>query len=260
MTAAHCVKKENGNIAKRTVIILGHSNFNSDECVAVVVEAIKIHPQAFNKTTRKWGNDIALLQLSRELKFKKSIQPIDLPNRNYIDTILLDTSKTKLIAAAWGRSFQISEEEVKPYKDKVFDTAQKIKEFYRWHKKFLKQARRTNNLKFLELLYHNPEECIKIWKIMFPLFRKNINIDELKRGVICATGKVPEIQSICHGDSGGPLMRQDMETGNIQVIGIITNGFGCSSVVPNSFTKVSKHVPWILENSKLSRRGPLLIQ
>ena len=38
MTAAHCVKKENGNIAKRTVIILGHSNFNSDECVAVVVE------------------------------------------------------------------------------------------------------------------------------------------------------------------------------------------------------------------------------
>ena len=54
-------KKENGNIAKRTVIILGHSNFNSDECVAVVVEAIKIHPQAFNKTTRKWGNDIALL-------------------------------------------------------------------------------------------------------------------------------------------------------------------------------------------------------
>ena len=110
------------------------------------------------------------------------------------------------------------------------------------------------------MYYRNPEECIKIWKIVFPIFRKNVNTDELKRGIICTTGKVPEIQSTCHGDSGGPLMRQDMETGNIQVIGIITNGLGCSSVVPNSFTKVSKHVPWILENSKLSRRGPLLIQ
>ena len=260
MTAAHCVKKENGNIATRTVITLGHSNFNSDECLTVVVEAIKIHPQAFNETTRKWGNDIALLQLSKELQFKKSIQPIGLPNRNYTDAILLDTSKTKLIAAAWGRSFQISEEEVKPYKDKGFNTAQKIKEFYKWHKKFLKKAKRTNNLKFLELYYRNPEECIRIRKIRFPLFEKNVNTDELKSGIICASGKVPEIQSTCHGDSGGPLMRQDMDTGDIQVIGIITNGFGCSSIVPNLFTKVSKHVSWIHENSKLSRRGPLLIQ
>ena len=80
MTAAHCVKKENGNVAKRTIITLGHSNSNSDECLTVVVEAIKIHPQAFDKTMRKWGNDIALLQLSKELQFKKLIQPIDLPN------------------------------------------------------------------------------------------------------------------------------------------------------------------------------------
>ena len=281
MTAAHCVREENGNVATFARISLGHSNLNSDEIVNIHAWVIKIHPQAFNETTRQWENDIALLQLSKELQFKTSIQPIDLPNQNYTDATLLDTSKTKLIVAGWGHAFQISEEEVKPYKDRGFNSTQNTQEFNSWFyqklmkkakttdkldllelyymsnwrekiQQFLKKAKTTNNLRFLELYYRNPDECIRLYKLGVSLFDEIENTNELKRGLICASGKIPEIQSTCSGDSGGPLMRQDMVTGDIQVIGIVSTGW-CSSVLPNSFTKVSKHVPWIHENSNLSR-------
>ena len=253
MTAAHCVKSQNGNVAKFVRISAGHSNLNSDEIVDIVVETIKIHPQYAGKINL-WENDIALLKLSKELQFKKSIQPIDLPNQNYTDAILLDTSKTKLIVAGWGRSFQIPEEEVKPFKDKGFNTTQSIKEFLEWHKNFTKKAKTTKNLKFLEFYYRTPEECIRVIKIMLPFFERYVNANKLKRGTICASGRVPEIQSACYGDSGGPLMRQDLVTGNFQVIGIASIVYsGCSTVLSNSFTKVSRYVQWIHENSDLSR-------
>ena len=280
MTAAHCVKSRNGIVAKFVRISVGHSNLNSNEIVDIVVEAIKIHPQYAGKITW-WENDIALLQLSKELQFKKSIQPIDLPNQNYTDATLLDTSKTKLIVAGWGHAIQISEEEVKPYKDRGFNSTQNTQEFNSWFyqklmkkakttdkldllelyymsnwrekiQQFLKKAKTTNNLRFLELYYRNPDECIRLYKLGVSLFDEIENTNELKRGLICASGKIPEIQSTCSGDSGGPLMRQDMVTGDIQVIGIVSTGW-CSSVLPNSFTKVSKHVPWIHENLNLSR-------
>ena len=233
MTAAHCMKSQNGSVAKFVSISVGHSNLNSDEIVDMFVEAIKIHPQF----AYQWENDIALLKLSKELQFKKSIQPIDLPNQNYTDAILLDTSKTKLIVAGWGKAFQISEEEVKPYTEKGFNTTQSIEEFLKWHKKFTKKAESTTNLKFLELYYRTPEECIRVIKILLPCFGYG-NANQLKRGTVCASGKVPEIQSACYGDSGAPLMRQDLVTGNFQVIGISSRvADGCSSVLSNVFTK-----------------------
>lgn len=252
MTAAHCVKSRNGSVAKFVKISAGHSNLNSDEIVNIVVETIKIHPQYAGKINL-WEYDIALLKLSEELQFKKSIQPIDLPNQNYTDPILLDTSKTKLIAAGWGLAYQISEEEVKPFKDQGFNTTQTIKEFLKWHKNFTKKAKTTKNLKFLELYYQTPEECIRVIKIMLPFIERIVNINKPIMGKICASGKVPEIQSTCFGDSGGPLMRQDLVTGGFQVIGIVSTGSGCSSVLSNTFTKVSRHVQWIYENSDLSR-------
>ena len=234
MTAAQCVRNRRGNVVKFAKISLGHSNMNSEEIVDVYTSFIKIHPQALNETTRIWENDIALMLFSNELPFSNSIQPISLPNQNYIDAILFDTSKTKLIAAGWGRTFQKN-----------------------WHyQQFRRKAKSTNNLQFLELYYRTPQESIGIkrYTYVFPKLDKFANINEQKRSKIWASGKVPKSQSTCSGDSGGPLMRQDMETGDIQVIGIISGGrpyssYDCSSVNPNYFTRVSKHVPWIHENS-----------
>ena len=84
------------------------SNLNSEQIVDIYAAFIKIHPLAFNEATRIWDNGIALLLFSNELPFSNSIQPISLPNQNYTDAILLDTSKTKLIATGWGRQFQKS--------------------------------------------------------------------------------------------------------------------------------------------------------
>ena len=207
-------------------------------------------------------NDIALLLFSNELPFSNSIQPISLPNQNYTDAILLDTSKTKLIATGWGRQFQKSLKDrpiVLRGKRGARDTrvtggvggaifkpnnSTLIQRF--------RNAKSTNNLHFLEFYYRTPEDSIGIRRYTFPKIFANIN--EQKRSMIFASGKVPRSQSTCKGDSGGPLMRQDMETGDIQVIGIISGGkpYGsndCSSINPNHFTRVSKHVPWIRENS-----------
>ena len=250
MTAAHCVRNKCGNVAKFAKIYFGHSNLNSEEIVDIYAAFIKIHPQAFNSTTRLWENDIALLLFSNELPFSNSIQPISLPNQNYTDAILLDTSKTKLIAAGWGRKFQKSLKDrpivpggarytgvtgsvgsagvaggtmFKSNKKKGCKSTQNIKKSNNWLIQQLRRnAKSTNNLQFLELYYRTPEDSIGIKRYIFPNFDKFTNINEQKRSTIWASGKVPRSQSTCKGDSGGPLMRQDMETGNIQVIGIIS--------------------------------------
>ena len=256
MTAAHCVRNKGGNVAKFAKIYFGNSNLNSEEIVDIYAAFIKIHPQAFNEATRIWENDIALLLFSNELPFSNSIQPISLPNQNYTDAILLDTSKTKLIATGWGRQFQ------KSLKDRPIVPRGGGGARYagvtegvganNWLIQRFRNAKSTNNLHFLEFYYRTPEDSIGIRRYIFPKIFANIN--EQKRSMIFASGKVPRSQSTCKGDSGGPLMRQDMETGDIQVIGIISGGkpYGsndCSSINPNHFTRVSKHVPWIRENS-----------
>ena len=51
-----------------------------------------------------------------------------------------------------------------------------------------------STLKFLELYIRNPEECIRITKIMFPFLELIVNTDKMKRGTICAISKTR------HGD------------------------------------------------------------
>lgn len=73
----------------------------------------------------------------------------------------------------------------------------------------------------------------------FLLFRKN---------VICVKGQ--EKRSACRGDSGGPLIAADSRA----LIGLTSFGsaMGCELGLPQGFTRVSSHLPWITEVSGIS--------
>ena len=59
-----------------------------------------------------------------------------------------------------------------------------------------------------------------------------------------------QLEGICNGDSGGPLMRIDIETGETQILGIVSMVVkkGCTTVIPAVFVRVSKYVDFIKRN------------
>lgn len=59
------------------------------------------------------------------------------------------------------------------------------------------------------------------------------------RKSICAKGD--GMQSICGGDSGGPLIDAKSHC----LIGIASYATGCDRGLPQGFTQISLHLPWI---------------
>ena len=43
-------------------------------------------------------------------------------------------------------------------------------------------------------------------------------------------------------------MKLDIKSGKTEIIGIISMGIGCTSIVPDVHTRVSRYVPWINRN------------
>ena len=64
---------------------------------------------------------------------------------------------------------------------------------------------------------------------------------------LCATGE-QFISNSCVGDSGGPLMAFNKESGITEVIGILSHGVKqCNSEKPSIYTRVAKYLNWINE-------------
>ncbi|CAL4082318.1 unnamed protein product, partial [Meganyctiphanes norvegica] len=65
--------------------------------------------------------------------------------------------------------------------------------------------------------------------------------------IICA-GRIADS---CRGDSGGPLLLRDDETGNKPWnIGIVSSGYGCGDAnFPGLYTKVDQYLDWIREQT-----------
>ena len=67
---------------------------------------------------------------------------------------------------------------------------------------------------------------------------------------ICAIRKGRELHGVCHGDSGGGLIKKD-HAGNHIVIGVasyVHKNYGrypCDLTEPQVFTNVMSYVPWI---------------
>ncbi|XP_037726684.1 serine protease persephone [Drosophila subpulchrella] len=71
----------------------------------------------------------------------------------------------------------------------------------------------------------------------------------LKQGVIdsliCAIDQ-KLIADACNGDSGGPLIHElNVEDGMYTIVGVISSGFGCATVTPALYTRVSYYLDFI---------------
>ncbi|XP_037773986.1 serine protease persephone-like, partial [Penaeus monodon] len=59
--------------------------------------------------------------------------------------------------------------------------------------------------------------------------------------VICAAA---HMRDACRGDSGGPLFAQDRE-GRRFIVGIVSSGKECGSILPGAYISVAKHINFI---------------
>ena len=97
---------------------MGNPDTSSNKTVTVDVKSILIHPNFFvhlimdqrattnDPTMLLAENDIAMLKLERDIEVTDDVKGIHLPI-NYTDELLLDTNKTKLMVAGWGKEMHL---------------------------------------------------------------------------------------------------------------------------------------------------------
>ena len=239
------------------LVSIGHSSVY--HTITVRVKSRLIHPNYFDKfVVYRRGlrtYDIALLELSEDLKFNKEIQPIALPNEDFNETNYLDKSRSKFMVAGWGVTFDIPNDFYPLFKsDKWTLHKSKIPK-----QKYLKYCGMPE---FYSKSFKHQEKCEDNIKLMHPKTLKVTEVDYIKVGndlstvPIRAMSKEPYIPGTCNGDSGGPLMKLDVTSGKYEVVGIVsTSGNwvrqgprGCLGAQPTVYIRISAFVPWIKES------------
>lgn len=72
--------------------------------------------------------------------------------------------------------------------------------------------------------------------------------DAITNNMICAGGMVQDKRDACSGDSGGPLMLQDVDDGYTVQIGVVSFGNDCAvKNYPGIYTNLANYYNWILE-------------
>ena len=67
---------------------------------------------------------------------------------------------------------------------------------------------------------------------------------ELSDTQLCALNAV-EKRDACQGDSGGPLFLNDAKTGLSTIVGVISFGVSCGTLLPGVYTRIAKYIDWI---------------
>ena len=262
LTAAHCVDdgwsetndRGRESSKKRGIFVeIGHSL--SSERISVRVKSKLIHPNYGSFEKHQYAYDIALLELSEDLKFNEEVQPIALPEENVDETNYLDKSRSKFLVAGWGTTFDIPNDfyplvksskwtlqKSKIPKEKYFkycETPENIKSTcegfdYQTALQRLKTVKPGVFLLALQevAICQNQEsfKCEDNVKLRYySETLKVTEIDYIKLGndkkmpvVIHGRSTKPNIPGPCSGDSGGPLMKLDKISGKFEVVGIVS--------------------------------------
>ncbi|XP_031621883.1 uncharacterized protein LOC116339921 [Contarinia nasturtii] len=202
LTAAHCTKEQRKPVVAR----LGIVKLDDEAAVNYQIKTIIRHP---NYTSETETNDIALLQVSKLIRFTPAIQPATLEM-----DILDEDNDVSLYVSGWGRS-------------ELFE--------------------KSNDLLKTQLKTMPLSECNRTlldWNrdkgIFLPVFRNGISESQY-----CAFDPNARNDS-CQGDSGGPLFRSNSNTSSI--IGIVSFGISCGTTLPSVYTRVAYYFDWITAN------------
>ena len=103
----------------------------------------------------------------------------------------------------------------------------------------------TQNLRELQVEISQDNSCFGYYN--------QVGLDEDDKMVmnskrICAKSNL--IEGACDGDSGSPLMKIDVNSGKIEVIGITHGGFKEYCILQTFFTRIQENIPWINQNLK----------
>ncbi|KAM7350035.1 uncharacterized protein ACRADG_008729 isoform 1-T3 [Cochliomyia hominivorax] len=204
LTAAHCVA-ERDNVP--VIVRLGVVNFSDPVEMSTAVELrIKETYIHDDYSTRLTYNDIAILELERDVETNENIYPVCLyTNEKDPDTNI------RLWVTGWG----------------TYNTT----------------TRSFSNILLKAPLHTSPlENCNK----SFTEYGLNRRIPEgIIRTQFCAEDK-DQIRDACQGDSGGPLnLIVDESYKNYRLVGVVSSGFGCASSTPGLYTRVAAFLDFI---------------
>ncbi|XP_049312834.1 venom serine protease Bi-VSP isoform X2 [Bactrocera dorsalis] len=205
VTAAHCIRDD------LAYVRLGEHDLSTDtetrhEDVNIVRK--EAHPQ-YNRRNGK--NDVAVLWLERNVKFRETISPICLPTTSPIRQKSY-VSYTPFVVG-WGKTME--------------------------------GGVSSNVLQELQIPIFKNDVCERSYKNINRL----VSDDQFDDGVLCA-GVLSGGKDTCQGDSGGPLMIPESYKNNVRyyLIGVVSYGVGCARPeVPGVYSSVQHYVDWILE-------------
>lgn len=219
LTAAHCVK----TTPKLKSVRLGEWNIQtqddcsdngvcSDPIQDIPIEQTMTH-EGYHQSDVNSHHDIALIRLSRPVKYSYFIKPICLPIDEQLRVDVVDLGK-QFTVAGWGRT-----------------------ENGRWSDVKLKVDVNGVDLHRCRQVYGNQ------WT---PQMQRQLIQDQ-----ICAGGE--QDRDSCGGDSGGPLMRDFRDTrGNqyVYLAGLVSYGPTQCGMRgwPGVYTRITSYLNWIQNN------------
>lgn len=155
-------------------------------------------------------NDIALVKLSERIEFTKTIQPVNLPNINSFDN-----DDDNNVDNYVGRNVIASG----------------------WGLEHTYNLNAAEKLHWAPLQIISNDECTRQYGSLV-----------IHSTTICAEGNKQE--SVCNGDSGGPLILQDDNT----LIGVTSFGSidGCDLGIPQGFSRITSYLKWISEHTGIN--------
>nr|XP_053646092.1 trypsin-1-like [Cherax quadricarinatus] len=207
LTAAHCVHR---NSAKYVVAVAGEhdlSSPNNGHRQVLRVKEIISH----SEFSKRYINDIALLELVEDALWNKYVQPVCLPDLN-TDGV---TDALNVTVAGWGMTDEASNGgHHASLLQKVVVQVLSRSDCQQWYSSHAGTA---------VVLYDTH---------------------------LCAGFENGE-KDACQGDSGGPLMTAPDSEGHQVTVGVVSAGIGCGRPrLPGLYTRVSRYIDWIINKLK----------
>ncbi|XP_047471246.1 trypsin-1-like [Penaeus chinensis] len=211
LTAAHCV---HSNLPKYLVVVAGEHDLSSkgqqSEQVLGVSDII-----SHSNYSKRYINDIALLQLSEDAVWSRFVRPVCLPDKQ-VDGPNDPLDGKPVTVAGWGNTDEVKNN------GKLSDILQKV------------------------TVEVQPRAKCEDW------YHQEVGRPVALYDTHLCAGLEEGGKDSCQGDSGGPLLISDSQ-GRLVNVGVVSNGIGCGRPrVPGLYTRVSRYIDWISEKINAS--------